>query len=62
MIVARHITNVMLKRNFFELMMGVGHVIPVTSSGMGSGDRGACFTTDVYSEPSWGSLCGKRQH
>ncbi len=49
MIVARHITNVMLKRNFFELIMGVGHVIPVTSSGMGSGDRGVMggFTTDA---------------
>lgn len=39
-IVARHITNVMLKRNFFELILRVGHVIPVTASGMGAGERG----------------------
>ncbi|WP_290667446.1 PH domain-containing protein [Kosmotoga sp.] len=40
LIVNKHITNVLLKRNFLEMLLGVGHVIPVTSSGMGAGDTG----------------------
>ncbi|AKI98311.1 membrane protein [Kosmotoga pacifica] len=40
LIVNRHITNVLLKRNFLEIIFGVGHIIPVTSSGMGTGDAG----------------------
>jgi hypothetical protein len=49
MIVSKHITNVMLKRNFLELLLGVGHVIPVTSSGIGTGDKGVVggFTGDT---------------
>ncbi len=36
----RHITNVLLDRNFAARLFGVGNVVIVTSSGMGTGDRG----------------------
>ncbi|GEM_PF-440590 len=36
----RHVTNVLLDRSILARLLGVGNVVIVTSSGMGSGDRG----------------------
>ncbi|MEA2066031.1 MAG: PH domain-containing protein [Thermotogota bacterium] len=40
LIISKNITNVLKKRSVIECMLGIGHVIPVTSSGMGAGDTG----------------------
>ncbi|TYB92296.1 MAG: PH domain-containing protein [Kosmotoga sp.] len=40
LIISKNITNVLKKRSIIECMLGIGHVIPVTSSGMGAGDTG----------------------
>lgn len=40
LVISKNITNVLKKRSVIECMLGIGHVIPVTSSGMGAGDTG----------------------
>ncbi|MFO7883068.1 MAG: PH domain-containing protein [Kosmotogaceae bacterium] len=40
LIISKNITNVLKKRSIIECLLGIGHVIPVTSSGMGAGDTG----------------------
>jgi len=62
MIVAKHITNVQLDRKFLYFILGVGNVVPVTSSGMGSGDTGVIggFSGDVGTKNvRAGSFIGK---
>lgn len=60
MVLLNHVTNVLLKRSFLERLIGVGHIIPVSSSGIGSGDKGVLggVTADVGSKVSVGGFMG----
>lgn len=40
LIMKTQITNILMKRPFINFILGTGHLIVVTSSGMGAGDRG----------------------
>ena len=57
-ILVNHITDVSINRNFFQRILGIGSVVPITSSSMGMGSKEVFGGGNVSSKNGIGAFIG----